>query len=182
MLPSTEAFSNGKSFFLSPLLSQLVLLVFLNLLFSFPCLPFLHYLPVFFFPSFLPFFFYSYIYEVSRRNPFVFAPTLLTAAARFEEMTKTCCEEQEKANCFRTKVGTTFVFLKGQGFIPNCRSLLKIKLQQKSCLPFKNYSLATFTGFSTHWPPATDLNFLLLETLERQLPISRVSLLVLSSL
>ncbi|EPY78247.1 serum albumin [Camelus ferus] len=45
----------------------------------------------------------NYIYEISRRNPFVFAPTLLTVAARFEEMTKTCCEEQEKAYCFRTK-------------------------------------------------------------------------------
>ncbi|XP_005666795.1 afamin isoform X2 [Sus scrofa] len=45
----------------------------------------------------------NYIYEVSRRNPFVFAPTLLTVAARFEEMAETCCEEQEKANCFRSK-------------------------------------------------------------------------------
>ncbi|XP_007126315.1 afamin isoform X1 [Physeter macrocephalus] len=54
----------------------------------------------------------NYIYEVSRRNPYVFAPTLLTAAARFEEMTKTCCEEQEKANCFRTKAETFIQYLK----------------------------------------------------------------------
>ena len=101
--------SNGKSFFLSPSLSHLDL-VFFNLLFPFPCLWSLHFFPVSP-PSLLPsfFFFWSYVYEVSRRNPFVFAPTLLTVAARFEEMTKTCCEEQEKANCFRTKVGIPFI-------------------------------------------------------------------------
>ncbi|KAB0354208.1 hypothetical protein FD755_022746 [Muntiacus reevesi] len=54
----------------------------------------------------------NYVYEVSRRNPFVFAPTLLTVAARFEEMTKTCCEEQEKANCFRTKAEPFIYYLK----------------------------------------------------------------------
>ncbi|XP_032697799.1 afamin [Lontra canadensis] len=54
----------------------------------------------------------NYIYEVSRRNPFVFAPTLLTVAARFEEMTKTCCEEQDKANCFRTKAEPVIQYLK----------------------------------------------------------------------
>ncbi|XP_006212589.1 afamin [Vicugna pacos] len=54
----------------------------------------------------------NYIYEISRRNPFVFAPTLLTVAARFEEMTKTCCEEQEKAYCFRTKAEHFIQYLK----------------------------------------------------------------------
>ncbi|XP_046513196.1 afamin isoform X1 [Equus quagga] len=52
------------------------------------------------------------IYEVSRRNPFVFAPTLLTVATRFEEMAKTCCEEQDKANCFRTKAEPVIQYLK----------------------------------------------------------------------
>ncbi|XP_017520825.3 afamin [Manis javanica] len=54
----------------------------------------------------------NYIYEVSRRNPFAFAPTLLTVAARFEEVTKTCCEEQDKANCFRTKAEPVIQYLK----------------------------------------------------------------------
>lgn len=67
------------------------------------------------FPPSLSLFPYSYIYEVSRRNPFVFAPTLLTVAARFEEITKTCCEEQDKANCFRTKVSIAFISLNGKG-------------------------------------------------------------------
>ncbi|MCP6565563.1 hypothetical protein NL503_29775, partial [Klebsiella pneumoniae] len=44
-----------------------------------------------------------YMYEVARRNPFVFAPVLLTVAARFEEVATACCEEQQKANCFQAK-------------------------------------------------------------------------------
>ncbi|XP_054445792.1 afamin [Pteronotus mesoamericanus] len=55
----------------------------------------------------------NYIYEVSRRNPFVFAPTLLRVTALIEEMTKTCCEEQDKANCFRTKAIAVIRYLKG---------------------------------------------------------------------
>ncbi|XP_036102183.1 afamin [Molossus molossus] len=54
----------------------------------------------------------NYIYEVSRRNPFVFAPTLLTVAVRIEEMIKTCCEEQDKANCFQTKAVPVIQYLK----------------------------------------------------------------------
>ncbi|KAM5284312.1 afamin [Hipposideros larvatus] len=54
----------------------------------------------------------NYIYEVARRNPFVFSPTLLTVAARFEEMAETCCGEQDKANCFRTKAQPVIQYLK----------------------------------------------------------------------
>ncbi|XP_023561756.1 afamin [Octodon degus] len=54
----------------------------------------------------------QYIYEVARRNSFVFAPTLLTVAARFEEVTKTCCEEQQKANCFQAKAIPITQYLK----------------------------------------------------------------------
>ncbi|XP_066088855.1 afamin isoform X1 [Saccopteryx bilineata] len=54
----------------------------------------------------------NYIYEVSRRNPFVFAPTLLTVTGRFEEMTKMCCEAKDKANCFRAKAFHVVQYLK----------------------------------------------------------------------
>ncbi|XP_014402093.1 PREDICTED: afamin [Myotis brandtii] len=54
----------------------------------------------------------NYIYEVSRRNPFVFTPTLLTVMGRIEEMAKTCCEEQDKANCFRIKAVPIIQYLK----------------------------------------------------------------------
>jgi hypothetical protein len=52
------------------------------------------------------------MYEVARRNPFVFAPALLIVAARFEEVAKICCEEEQKANCFRTKVCISFASFK----------------------------------------------------------------------
>ncbi|KAM9237246.1 LOW QUALITY PROTEIN: afamin-like [Dugong dugon] len=45
----------------------------------------------------------NYLYEVARRNPFVFSPTLLNVAACFEEVVKTCCEEQDVASCFQTR-------------------------------------------------------------------------------
>ncbi|XP_073898123.1 afamin isoform X2 [Castor canadensis] len=53
-----------------------------------------------------------YMYEVARRNPFVFAPALLIVAARFEEVAKICCEEEQKANCFRTKAAPITQYLK----------------------------------------------------------------------
>ncbi|XP_006142976.1 afamin isoform X2 [Tupaia chinensis] len=55
---------------------------------------------------------HSYVYEVARRNPFVFAPTLLTVAANFEEVAKACCEEQDKATCFRAKAAPITRYLK----------------------------------------------------------------------
>lgn len=102
MLLYVEDFSNGKSFFLALSFSQLDLVAFSHL--SFPSLPFPYFFPVYSCPFFSPFFFYSYIYEVSRRNPFVFTPTLLRVTDLIEEMTKTCCEEHDKANCFRARV------------------------------------------------------------------------------
>ncbi|XP_039701362.1 afamin [Pteropus medius] len=73
----------------------------------------------------------NYIYEVSRRNPFVFAPTLLMLAARFEVITKTCCEEQDKANCFQTKAKSVIQFLKAlSSYQKNvCGAFLKFGLQ-----------------------------------------------------
>uniref|UniRef100_A0A8C6QVX4 Afamin n=1 Tax=Nannospalax galili TaxID=1026970 RepID=A0A8C6QVX4_NANGA len=54
-----------------------------------------------------------HMYEVARRNPFVFAPVLLTVAARFEEVATACCEEQQKANCFGVKAVPITQYLKG---------------------------------------------------------------------
>uniref|UniRef100_G1SHH2 Afamin n=1 Tax=Oryctolagus cuniculus TaxID=9986 RepID=G1SHH2_RABIT len=53
-----------------------------------------------------------YIYEVARRNPFAFAPTLLTVAAQFEELTNRCCEEQHKASCFGVRAAPVTQYLK----------------------------------------------------------------------
>ncbi|XP_040822942.1 afamin isoform X1 [Ochotona curzoniae] len=53
-----------------------------------------------------------YIYEFARRNPFAFAPTLVTVAARFEEVASTCCEEQHKASCFGVRAAPVTRYLK----------------------------------------------------------------------
>ncbi|XP_034365041.1 afamin [Arvicanthis niloticus] len=53
-----------------------------------------------------------YMYEVARRNPLVFAPVLITVAARFEEAATTCCEEQQKATCFQAKAAPITQYLK----------------------------------------------------------------------
>ncbi|XP_074131865.1 LOW QUALITY PROTEIN: afamin, partial [Sminthopsis crassicaudata] len=44
-----------------------------------------------------------YIYEIARRNPFIFAPTLLALAARYKEVSTSCCQEENKHECFRIK-------------------------------------------------------------------------------
>ncbi|XP_052591791.1 afamin [Peromyscus californicus insignis] len=68
-----------------------------------------------------------YMYEVARRHPFAFSPVLLTVAARFEEAATTCCEQQEKANCFQDKAAPITQYLKAsssyQGTV--CGALIK---------------------------------------------------------
>ncbi|XP_045140048.1 afamin [Echinops telfairi] len=54
----------------------------------------------------------KYLYEVARRNPFVFVTTLLSVATRFEDVAKTCCEEEDKASCFQTKASPVIKYLK----------------------------------------------------------------------
>ncbi|XP_012918892.1 afamin isoform X2 [Mustela putorius furo] len=84
----------------------------------------------------------NYVYEVSRRSPFVFAPTLLTVAARFEEMTKTCCEAQDKANCFRTNAEPVIQYLKASSsFQKNvCGAFMKFGPQVLGLMFLYEYS------------------------------------------
>ncbi|XP_052054764.1 afamin [Apodemus sylvaticus] len=53
-----------------------------------------------------------YMYEIARRNPFTFAPVLLTVAARFGEAATTCCEQRQKATCFQAKAAPITQYLK----------------------------------------------------------------------
>ncbi|XP_012319828.1 afamin [Aotus nancymaae] len=68
-----------------------------------------------------------FVYEVARRNPFVFAPTLLTVAAHFGDVAKSCCEEQNKVNCFQTRAVPVMQYLKAFSSYQNnvCGALLK---------------------------------------------------------
>uniref|UniRef100_A0A8C6HG80 Afamin n=1 Tax=Mus spicilegus TaxID=10103 RepID=A0A8C6HG80_MUSSI len=72
-------------------------------------------------------FLHLYMYEVARRNPFVFAPVLLTVAAWFEEAATTCCEQQQKATCFQAKAAPITQYLKASSSYQRnvCGALLK---------------------------------------------------------
>ncbi|XP_040438263.1 alpha-fetoprotein-like [Falco naumanni] len=52
---------------------------------------------------------FSFIYEVSRRHPFLYAPTILSVAIRYDEMMENCCRSAEDPThnleeCFRRQV------------------------------------------------------------------------------
>nr|BAC36150.1 unnamed protein product [Mus musculus] len=44
-----------------------------------------------------------FIYEVSRRNPFMYAPAILSLAAQYDKVVLACCKADNKEECFQTK-------------------------------------------------------------------------------
>ncbi|XP_012660776.1 afamin [Otolemur garnettii] len=68
-----------------------------------------------------------YVYEVARRNPFVFAPTLLSAATRFAEAAGACCEDQREVGCFQKRAAPIMQYLRAfSSYQKNvCGALLK---------------------------------------------------------
>ncbi|XP_053437599.1 afamin [Nycticebus coucang] len=68
-----------------------------------------------------------YVYEVARRNPFVFGPTLLSVAARFAEVAGACCEEQRTVGCFQRRAAPVIQYLRAfSAYQKNvCGALLK---------------------------------------------------------
>ncbi|XP_058402330.1 alpha-fetoprotein-like [Diceros bicornis minor] len=45
-----------------------------------------------------------YIYETSRKHPFLFGPTVLTMSACYETAIQSCCREENKTECFQIKL------------------------------------------------------------------------------
>ncbi|XP_021018617.1 alpha-fetoprotein [Mus caroli] len=45
----------------------------------------------------------SFIYEVSRRNPFMYAPAILSLAAQYDKIVPACCKADNMEECFQTK-------------------------------------------------------------------------------
>ncbi|XP_029785496.1 LOW QUALITY PROTEIN: alpha-fetoprotein-like [Suricata suricatta] len=45
-----------------------------------------------------------YIYETSRKHPFLYGPTLLTMSACYETAIQSCCQEENKTECFQIKL------------------------------------------------------------------------------
>ncbi|XP_004617963.2 alpha-fetoprotein [Sorex araneus] len=44
-----------------------------------------------------------FIYDIARRHPFLYAPTILSLAARFDKIIPTCCQAENAVECFQTK-------------------------------------------------------------------------------
>jgi len=51
---------------------------------------------------------YSFIYAVARRNPFLYAPTILSLAADYEHSLQSCCKESDVGTCLDEKVDRIF--------------------------------------------------------------------------
>ncbi|XP_015448988.1 alpha-fetoprotein-like [Pteropus alecto] len=45
-----------------------------------------------------------YIYETSRKHPFLYGPTILTMSACYETAIQSCCQEENKTECFQIKL------------------------------------------------------------------------------
>ncbi|XP_054447506.1 alpha-fetoprotein-like isoform X2 [Pteronotus mesoamericanus] len=45
-----------------------------------------------------------YIYETSRKHPFLYGPTILTMSACYETAIQSCCQEENKTECFLIKL------------------------------------------------------------------------------
>ncbi|XP_055967422.1 alpha-fetoprotein [Sorex fumeus] len=44
-----------------------------------------------------------FIYDIARRHPFMYAPTILSFVARFDKIISSCCQAENAAECFQTK-------------------------------------------------------------------------------
>lgn len=53
---------------------------------------------------------YSFIYTVARRNPFMYAPTILSLAADYEHALESCCAETDISACLDEKVYKIFQY------------------------------------------------------------------------
>ncbi|XP_058153042.1 alpha-fetoprotein isoform X2 [Dasypus novemcinctus] len=45
-----------------------------------------------------------YIYEISKKHPFLYGPTILTMSACYETAIQSCCQEENKTECFQIKL------------------------------------------------------------------------------
>ncbi|XP_004465369.3 alpha-fetoprotein [Dasypus novemcinctus] len=47
-----------------------------------------------------------YIYEIARRHPFLYAPTILSLAAHYDKIIPPCCKTENAVECFQTKAAS----------------------------------------------------------------------------
>uniref|UniRef100_A0A8C4VWF7 Albumin domain-containing protein n=1 Tax=Gopherus evgoodei TaxID=1825980 RepID=A0A8C4VWF7_9SAUR len=62
-------------------------------------------------------FHFRYIYELARRHPFLYSPTILSNAGHYEEMMKGCCKADNKTACFNEKASSVIKSVKESSLV-----------------------------------------------------------------
>ncbi|KAL2780404.1 alpha-fetoprotein isoform 2 [Daubentonia madagascariensis] len=78
-----------------------------------------------------------YIYEIARRHPFLYAPTVLSSAARYDKIIPACCKAENAVECFQTKAASITKELRESSL-----------LNQHTCAVMKNFGPRTFQAIT----------------------------------
>nr|XP_010340892.1 alpha-fetoprotein [Saimiri boliviensis boliviensis] len=79
----------------------------------------------------------KYIYEIARRHPFLYAPTILLLAARYDKIIPSCCKVANAVECFQTMGASITKELRENSL-----------LNQHACAVMKNFGLQTFQAIT----------------------------------
>ncbi|XP_010981074.3 alpha-fetoprotein [Camelus dromedarius] len=90
----------------------------------------------------------QYIYEIARRHPFLYAPTLLSLAAQYDKVIPPCCKAENAVECFQTKAASITKELRESSL-----------LNQHTCAVTRNFGprtlqAITLTKLSQKFPKA----------------------------
>ncbi|XP_066241357.1 alpha-fetoprotein [Saccopteryx leptura] len=78
-----------------------------------------------------------YIYEIARRHPFLYAPTLLYLAAHYDKIIPLCCKAENAVECFQTKAASITKELRESSL-----------LNQHVCAVMRNFGPRTFAAIT----------------------------------
>ncbi|KAM5284308.1 alpha-fetoprotein [Hipposideros larvatus] len=77
------------------------------------------------------------IYEIARRNPFLYAPTVLSLASHYDKIIPPCCKAENAVECFQTKAAPITKELRESSL-----------LNQHICSVMKNFGPRTFQAIT----------------------------------
>ncbi|XP_075399674.1 alpha-fetoprotein [Tenrec ecaudatus] len=78
-----------------------------------------------------------YIYELARRHPFLYAPTILYLASQYDKMIPVCCKAEDASECFQTKAASITKELRENNL-----------LNQHVCAIMRNFEPRTFQAIT----------------------------------
>ncbi|XP_006898509.1 PREDICTED: alpha-fetoprotein [Elephantulus edwardii] len=78
-----------------------------------------------------------YIYEIARRHPFLYAPTILYSASHYDKIIPQCCKTENAVECFQTKSAPITKELRENSM-----------LNQHVCAVMRNFEPQTFKDIS----------------------------------